>query len=285
MTFITTLLALVQSVAISTYSIDFIEQEYSQESYITSRRMTNADIRYQGQYTDYNAYELGTQGESHYEINRYFTYSVIENNTASTGYSIYDYLPSSEGGNRQVAQIVFHGSDSDLGSGTISLIKRSRYISCNAELNVNVVYYDSGDDYNSTNHHTFNFTFNLWDSLNNNYFTYETGCDSSIYSLREVTLTLHLIDFDKTRDDFVAEGFDTGYDDGYGVGYNDGFTLGQGSGNSFQHLFGVLVDTPILFFRKLFGYELFGINLFMALTTIVSLLVALSIFRLVKGIF
>lgn len=284
MLFITTLLALVQGVSIGTYTIDFQNQENGQISYITRSNMTSADLRYQDTYDEgYNAYEFGTQGESHYEINKYFTYTVVQANTSSIGYSIYDYTPNSQGGNREIAQIVLHGSDSPIGTGGISVVKRSRYLSINAELNIHISYIntDFGTEETIKN---FDYTFNLWDTLSNNYFVYDTGYDST-YDLRITTFTLHLLDFDQTKDTWVAEGFDTGYDDGYGIGYNDGFTLGQGSGNSFQALFSVLVDTPIVFFRKLFGYELFGINLFGALTTIISLLVALSIFRLVKGIF
>lgn len=285
MLFITTLLALCQSVAISTYPIDFQEEEFGQETYLTTPSMTSADIKYQDMYSDYNAYILGTQGESHYEINRYWTYSYINDSVVSEGYSVYDYTEGSQGGNRKICDLVFHGVDSPLGSGAISLIKRSRYLSINAVLNVSVFYYNDAGDFNNDYVKFFSFDVNLWDTLSTNYFVYDTGLTASNYPYRSVTLTLHLLDFEQTKDTWVAEGYDIGYDDGYDIGKNDGFTLGQGSGQSFQNLFSVLVDTPIVFFRKLFGYELFGINLFSALTTIVSLLVALSIFRLVKGIF
>lgn len=82
-----------------------------------------------------------------------------------------------------------------------------------------------------------------------------------------------------------GEGYGVGYQDGYGVGVNDGYSQGQSSNNAFRNLFGTLIDTPIIYLRKMFDYELFGISVFKALATVLSLIVALSVFRLVRGIF
>ena len=111
-------------------------------------------------------------------------------------------------------------------------------------------------------------------------------------------LDLHLVDqgdffaneswsegYEVGEEEGYAEGYGAGYQDGYGVGTQDGFSQGQSSQNSFRNLFGVLIDTPILYLRKMFDYELFGISVFKALATVISLIVALSVFRLVRGIF
>lgn len=89
------------------------------------------------------------------------------------------------------------------------------------------------------------------------------------------------------------DGYDNGYFEGESYGYNQGKTDGEAIGReqatsvdmSVKGLLGVLIDSPILFLRKLFDYQLFGISIFGALATIVSLLVALSVFRLIRGVF
>lgn len=100
-----------------------------------------------------------------------------------------------------------------------------------------------------------------------------------------LTMDLHLQDIESIYGQGYGSGYDHGVDDGYASGYDYGWSLGNSSSNSFRSLFGVLVDTPIIYLRKMFDYELFGISVFKALATVLSLIVALAVFRLVRGIF
>lgn len=76
-------------------------------------------------------------------------------------------------------------------------------------------------------------------------------------------------------------GYTQGYNDGYAIGRIDGYDLAESNDNDFFKLLGAVIDTPIVALRRLFSYEVFGVNLFQALMTIVSLIVALAIFKLI----
>lgn len=71
------------------------------------------------------------------------------------------------------------------------------------------------------------------------------------------------------------------YNQGYYQGKEDGYALG--GGNDFQKILGTIIDTPILYLRKFFGYEVFGVNLYGAIATIMSLIVALAVFRMIRS--
>lgn len=95
--------------------------------------------------------------------------------------------------------------------------------------------------------------------------------------------------FDKGLEQGYSNGERIGWSNGYNAGKQDGISIGKDMASSMdmelKGLLGVLIDSPILFLRKLFDYQLFGISIFGALATIVSLLVALSVFRLIRGVF
>lgn len=100
-----------------------------------------------------------------------------------------------------------------------------------------------------------------------------------------IDFKVSLVDMDIALTDFYQEGYGTGYDIGYGEGYTNGYNIGhQGDTNTFRGLLGALIDTPILFLRKFFGYTVFGVDIYAALATMISLIVALSVFRLVRSI-
>lgn len=148
-------------------------------------------------------------------------------------------------------------------------------------------------------HATYTFAFNLWEeehlSVQNIYLIDDAIADADSAYVT-TTVSYSAVNFQTLEDiaqdavdnayvDGYNSGYGTGYTNGYNIGKNDGYALGSSSNSIIRNLLGSIIDTPIIYLRKLFGYELFGINLFGALTTVISLIVALSVFKLVKGIF
>lgn len=88
-------------------------------------------------------------------------------------------------------------------------------------------------------------------------------------------------------DDGVAEGSSVGYgegfDEGKDVGYTQGYNAGAESANhyTFGALFASIADTPVLIFRQLFSFDLFGVS---ALTVILSLFTVLVVLFVAKKI-
>lgn len=79
------------------------------------------------------------------------------------------------------------------------------------------------------------------------------------------------------------DGYSTGIDEGLSTGYNNGYTAAMGTHNfTFTNLFASIADTPILMFRRLFSFELFGVDL---LGVFLSLFTALIVIGLVKRFF
>lgn len=78
-------------------------------------------------------------------------------------------------------------------------------------------------------------------------------------------------------------GFETGkeqgYNNGYNSGYSKGYTEGSGSDNTFVGMIFAIADIPIHIISSIFGFELFGINLFVALCSILSLLMVIWVIR------
>lgn len=77
----------------------------------------------------------------------------------------------------------------------------------------------------------------------------------------------------------LKDGESTGYGNGYNDGYQDGLTLSDYG--SLGGLFGTIADTPIIMIKSLFNFELFGMNVFVA---IMSLLTGLIVLYIVKKI-
>lgn len=73
------------------------------------------------------------------------------------------------------------------------------------------------------------------------------------------------------------DGYKTGYDVGYGVGYDAGLQVNNPY--TFGALFGAIADTPVLIFRSLFNFDLFGTS---ALVVVMSLFTALVLIFIAK---
>ena len=89
----------------------------------------------------------------------------------------------------------------------------------------------------------------------------------------------------------------TAYNDGYSSGYKDGLTDGENSGyqNGYNEgyqsgitisnmgdlgtLFGLIADVPIMMLRSVFNFDLFGMNVFIAIMSLLSGLVVLYVIK------
>lgn len=75
-------------------------------------------------------------------------------------------------------------------------------------------------------------------------------------------------------------GYDTGYTEGYSTGKQAGIIEGQNQTNtSVYSLAGAIIDTPIMFLRSLFDYELFGISIYVAILSMITLVIAIWVVR------
>lgn len=110
----------------------------------------------------------------------------------------------------------------------------------------------------------------------------------------------------RTDDDssYYRQGYNAGYSDGQSAGYNTGYTEGQSagytegyrvgsqdgyregyyagislSGNDFHSLFNAIADTPILMIRSLFNFDLFGMNVFVAIMTMLTGIVVIYVVK------
>lgn len=93
---------------------------------------------------------------------------------------------------------------------------------------------------------------------------------------------------DSYNDGYV-KGFEDGYSSGESVGkadgYQSGYTKGYQDGivitdyGSLGKLFGVVADTPVLFIKSLFNFDLFGMNVFVAIMSLLSGLIVLYIIK------
>lgn len=99
-----------------------------------------------------------------------------------------------------------------------------------------------------------------------------------------MSFTARIVPLESVQAYWREQGYSTGYETGYGEGYNYGFSLGNDSNDAWRNILGAIIDTPILYLRKFFGYEVFGVNIYGLMATLISLIVALSIFRLIRSI-
>lgn len=94
-----------------------------------------------------------------------------------------------------------------------------------------------------------------------------------------------------------TDGYSSGYTAGESTGYQNGVTTGERTGYQngyragiasvtsdfgFLNLFGAIADTPVMLFRNLFNFDLFGTSM---LVVVLSLFTALVLMKIVKKIF
>ncbi len=88
---------------------------------------------------------------------------------------------------------------------------------------------------------------------------------------------------DEGREMGYDEGFSNGRTAGYNAGLADGFTAGVNSANeyTFQGLIGAVFDAPIQAFQGLFSFEILGVDLSGFLLSLLTVMIALSIIKLI----
>ena len=120
-------------------------------------------------------------------------------------------------------------------------------------------------------------------------------------NMTSFTMELHWLSMAESLDNIgytrgYNDGHIDGFNDGYSQGYNEGLTTGNQQGYasgyseglafaqqnaSFNALFGAVADTPIVFLRSLFNFDLFGMNMFII---IMSLLTGILILYVIKKV-
>ena len=74
-----------------------------------------------------------------------------------------------------------------------------------------------------------------------------------------------------------TSGYQNGYNTGYNTGLSDGLNMAQTS--NFNSLFNAIADTPVLFMRSLFGFELFGMNVFAIIMSLITGLIVIYVIK------
>lgn len=171
--------------------------------------------------------------------------------------------------------------------------------------NSNYFYCENGSIY--TTKETYNFSTDEEFPYNNDYLN---GTINDIYYKRTLSFDEYAInggtyywgDFARGSDDenykcfivrtpLISNDYSTGYNQGYQIGYSDGNRIGYENGyrngvndtyatdNSFFHLFGAIADTPILMLRSLFDFDLFGINVLVAVLSLLTAIITAWVIR------
>lgn len=136
----------------------------------------------------------------------------------------------------------------------------------------------------------------LYDTLTESYYYYPLDSqtvDFKIFVSSNSSYNLYLsfniysrdanYSYDNGYNNGYIDGYNTGLDEGTSTGYTNGYAEGLNNSNyTFTQLFASIADTPILMFRRLFNFDLFGTSL---ITIFLSLFTALIVFGLIKRFF
>lgn len=94
---------------------------------------------------------------------------------------------------------------------------------------------------------------------------------------------------DKFHKDEYDKGLNAGYDNGFQVGYESGYDVGYNEGSTdslnktgLPGFFSLILQYPIDFFKSIFNFEIMGINLFGLITFILSVGLAVYVWRRFK---
>lgn len=78
-------------------------------------------------------------------------------------------------------------------------------------------------------------------------------------------------------------GYDVGVQDGYSQGYSNGYyqgeLYGRSQGSNFYTLLSAIADTPVITLRSLFNVNFFGVNIFLVVTSLFTLLIVIWIIK------
>lgn len=148
--------------------------------------------------------------------------------------------------------------------------------------------------------------YNGYEDFQSNIYTYSTYLQLDVnnaFVIPTINNGLNFVDAFYINVDIVftladsTGGYQTGYDTGYTIGYNDGngagystgynngyntgFENGSRSGTNFASLLFTIADVPIYYLKSLFNIELFGVKMY---TAVMSLLTIMVITFIVKRI-
>lgn len=108
------------------------------------------------------------------------------------------------------------------------------------------------------------------------------------YVNASITLVLpSMTGYNQGYSDGYNNGYNTGYttgqgdgfNTGYNSGYNTGFTNGTNSASNFADLLFTIADTPIYYLKSMFNFELFGVNVAVAILSLMSVGVAVYVVK------
>lgn len=88
----------------------------------------------------------------------------------------------------------------------------------------------------------------------------------------------HQNEYDKGHNAGYDEGFQKGYESGHNIGYNEGASDSLNK-TGLPGFFSLIVQYPIDFFKALFNFEIMGINLFALISFILSVGLAVYVWR------
>lgn len=116
-----------------------------------------------------------------------------------------------------------------------------------------------------------------------NFATYYNAGHSYCFSYNLVTSIGNLYDegYMSGNDDGFEVGYDTGYDAGinegyergYDVGYNAGYNAGLTGNSTFAGMLFTIADVPIYYLKSLFNFKLFGMPVYTAILSLITLMV------------
>lgn len=150
------------------------------------------------------------------------------------------------------------------------------------QYNVSVDWYDSS----SYQHDFFNEVILVQEDETNVSRTYTTSIpDTSTYF--NINVVLNDLSNNDYYNDIYANGYTAGQEDGYQTGYNNGWQVGHDVGygegtqstSRFADLLFTIADTPIYYLKSLFNFELFGINVAIAIMSLLSISIAVYIVK------
>lgn len=291
--FITTLLALCQGLPTSVY-INNENNNYTRTTQVTSSTTDPNQLIKDGDVLSFNTqYDYYGNYPNYYIVDNYGYYNDYGSprNILFSGAVYYDNRTMIGFPNALAFDFALDLFDYDANNTSFLQINYNTAVSnnylTNVEYTINLSIF-SMDYLNSDLYYTFNI--DLW-KQHNDFETYNLEQLDYYYEegdLQETTIMITVswryVDLTTIASYFEDMGYNIGYSEGYAQGLDYGFSLGGDSQNAWRNILGAIIDTPILYLRKFFGYEVFGVNVYAMLATLISLIVALSIFRLIRSI-
>lgn len=108
---------------------------------------------------------------------------------------------------------------------------------------------------------------------------YYSGLDLSNIEKFSMSIRIYTDNNQLDYDHGYTDGYNNGQNTGYNQGYTAGFNAGSSSNSRLLNLFSSIADTPVLMIRSMFSFELFGISMYTAVLSLITLLFILFIVK------